>query len=67
MGRVTAGLDEHFRTAAASLSPSGATGGDPAELARLFEAQALSRHLDLEARRLSAAGVGYYTIGSAGH
>ena len=67
MGRVTAGLDEHFRTAAASLSPSGVTAGDPAELARLFEAQALSRHLDLEARRLSAAGVGYYTIGSAGH
>ena len=67
MGPVTAGLDEHFRTAAASLSPSGVTAGDPAELARLFEAQALSRHLDLEARRLSAAGVGYYTIGSAGH
>ena len=67
MGRVTAGLDEHFRTAAASLSPSGVTAGDPRELARLFEAQALSRHLDLEARRLSSAGVGYYTIGSAGH
>ena len=46
MGGVTAGLDEHFRTAAASLSPSGVTAGDPAELARLFEAQALSRHLD---------------------
>ena len=33
----------------------------------LFEAQALSRHLDLEARRLSLSGEGYYTIGSAGH
>ena len=67
MGRVTAGLDEHFRTAAASLTPSGATAGDPDELARLFEAQALSRHLDFVARDLHARGVGYYTIGSAGH
>ena len=51
MGRVTAGLDEHFRTAAASLSPSGAAPGDP----------------DLVARDLHARGVGFYTIGSAGH
>ena len=36
-------------------------------LLELFEAQALSRHLDLEARRLFAAGEGFYTIGSAGH
>ncbi|MGN6473219.1 MAG: thiamine pyrophosphate-dependent enzyme, partial [Mycobacteriales bacterium] len=33
----------------------------------LFDAQLGSRALDLEARRLRAAGQGYYTIGSAGH
>ncbi|WP_428846762.1 thiamine pyrophosphate-dependent enzyme [Nocardia terpenica] len=33
----------------------------------LFEAQATSRHLDLAARRLTAAGRGYYSIGSSGH
>ncbi|MGW6693602.1 thiamine pyrophosphate-dependent enzyme [Rhodococcus sp. NPDC054953] len=33
----------------------------------LFDAQLVSRHLDLAARRLRAAGRGYYTIGSAGH
>jgi 2-oxoisovalerate dehydrogenase E1 component len=36
-------------------------------LLRLFDAQLGSRHLDLAARRLRARGVGYYTIGSAGH
>ncbi|MFL6141915.1 MAG: thiamine pyrophosphate-dependent enzyme [Labedaea sp.] len=33
----------------------------------LFDAQLGSRHLDLAARRLGAAGKGYYTIGSSGH
>ena len=33
----------------------------------LFEAQATSRHLDLAARWLRGRGLGYYTIGSAGH
>ncbi|MGW6621311.1 thiamine pyrophosphate-dependent enzyme [Nocardia sp. NPDC055002] len=33
----------------------------------LFESQAASRHLDLVARRLGAAGQGYYSIGSSGH
>jgi 2-oxoisovalerate dehydrogenase E1 component len=33
----------------------------------LFDAQATSRHLDLAARSLTAAGAGYYSIGSAGH
>lgn len=33
----------------------------------LFDAQASSRHLDLEARRLTAGGEGFYSIGSAGH
>jgi len=34
---------------------------------RLFEAQVLSRCLDVAARRLKAEGAGYYTIASAGH
>jgi 2-oxoisovalerate dehydrogenase E1 component len=35
--------------------------------AELFDAQLGSRHLDLAARELQAAGKGFYTIGSAGH
>ncbi len=34
---------------------------------RLFEAQVLSRCLDVTARELKAKGAGYYTIASAGH
>ncbi|WP_409525794.1 dehydrogenase E1 component subunit alpha/beta [Nitrincola sp. MINF-07-Sa-05] len=37
------------------------------ELIELFESQALSRQLDLHARRLQAMGEAFYTIGSAGH
>lgn len=36
-------------------------------LLELFDAQAGSRHLDFAARRLGARGLGYYSIGSAGH
>ncbi|MGJ7458606.1 thiamine pyrophosphate-dependent enzyme [Halomonas sp. RA08-2] len=39
----------------------------PEALAELFESQLLSRHLDLQARRLQARGEAFYTIGSAGH
>jgi 2-oxoisovalerate dehydrogenase E1 component len=64
MGRVTAGPDEHFRAAVASWAPApGRAERNYDELLELFEAQALSRHLDLEARRLFAAGEGFYTIG----
>ncbi|MEQ6887411.1 thiamine pyrophosphate-dependent enzyme [Halomonas sp. CS7] len=42
-------------------------GLDAAALIELFESQLISRHLDLEARRLQARGQGFYTIGSAGH
>ena len=42
--------------------------GLPDELAiRLFDAQVDSRHIDHTARWLRARGIGYYTIGSAGH
>ncbi|WP_346299342.1 thiamine pyrophosphate-dependent enzyme, partial [Halomonas sp. BM-2019] len=44
-----------------------AAGLSPAALTELFESQLMSRHLDLQARRLQARGEGYYTIGSAGH
>ena len=37
------------------------------ELADVFDAQLDSRHLDHTARWLRAQGLGYYTIGSAGH
>ena len=33
----------------------------------VFRAQCLSRNLDRRARRMQAAGQGYYTIGSSGH
>jgi 2-oxoisovalerate dehydrogenase E1 component len=70
-------LDERLRAGLAALDrgsptdPSGPirpgsrlTGSAALEL---FDAQAGSRALDIEARRLRAAGRGFYTIGSAGH
>lgn len=33
----------------------------------LFDAQGLSRHLDLQARKLKEQNLGFYTIGSSGH
>ncbi len=71
---VEAALDAHL----ASASPSAATlaPGDPlvpgsgltagAALA-LWEDQVRSRAVDVEARRLKAEGLSYYTISSAGH
>jgi 2-oxoisovalerate dehydrogenase E1 component len=46
---------------------SGQTSLTGRQCLELFEAQVTSRHLDLAARRLRAAGLGYYTIASAGH
>ncbi|MCK6456628.1 MAG: thiamine pyrophosphate-dependent enzyme [Phycisphaerae bacterium] len=37
------------------------------EMLALFDAQMISRHLDLIARELRGRDAGYYTIGSAGH
>jgi 2-oxoisovalerate dehydrogenase E1 component len=67
VGRVTAGLDEHFRSTVASWSSQETSGATDERLPALFEAQALSRHLDFAARDLHAQGEGFYTIGSAGH
>ncbi|WP_245718351.1 thiamine pyrophosphate-dependent enzyme [Nocardia miyunensis] len=70
-------LDRRFRAAVAAVrpgSPRAATEsvlpGSPhtaGAVLELFDAQATSRHLDLAARALTAAGHGYYSIGSSGH
>ncbi len=39
----------------------------PKKFVELFETQMISRHLDFAARELRAKGIGFYTIGSAGH
>lgn len=49
---------------ALSLAQAGLS---PEALIELFESQLMSRHLDLQARRLQARGEAFYTIGSAGH
>jgi len=68
-------LQEALRTGIQDLShqpgPYSAAGivGRPSvtDLWELFDAQVTSRHLDVVARDLQAAGRGFYTIGSAGH
>lgn len=60
-------IDEHFSTAVAGFGAQQAAKGDPSELLELFDAQAGSRHLDFMARQLGSRGLGYYSIGSAGH
>lgn len=70
-------IDKHFLATVSELpereprdpslplrEDSGLTGKRCLEL---FDSQLGSRHLDLAARRLGAAGIGYYTIGSSGH
>jgi 2-oxoisovalerate dehydrogenase E1 component len=71
-------LDERFRAVVGTLKAP-AVQRDPdepvrdgtrltgAQALRLFDAQLISRHLDLAARWLRGFGEGYYTIGSAGH
>jgi len=58
--------DDDWPTPASSLSLD-EVGLDGPALLELFESQLMSRHLDLQARRLQARGEGFYTIGSAGH
>jgi 2-oxoisovalerate dehydrogenase E1 component len=66
--------DAHARRLRALLDAAAAPGGRVATsdagadtLLELFESQLLSRELDHAARELRRRGVGYYTIGSAGH
>ena len=47
--------------------PRAERGEEREALLELFDAQAASRWLDVAARRMRAAGEGFYTIGSAGH
>ncbi|UGT56445.1 thiamine pyrophosphate-dependent enzyme [Nocardia asteroides] len=71
MVRSSLDMDTAFRTALTGLAVYARSDAAPALAAAdaldLFESQATSRHLDLAARRLGAAGRGYYSIGSAGH
>ncbi|WP_280303277.1 thiamine pyrophosphate-dependent enzyme [Nocardia neocaledoniensis] len=71
MVRSSLDMDTAFRTALTGLAVYARSDATPtlaaAEALDLFESQATSRHLDLAARRLGAAGKGYYSIGSAGH
>jgi 2-oxoisovalerate dehydrogenase E1 component len=54
-------------TARAHDDPRAVRAGEREALLDLFDAQAASRWLDVAARRMRAAGEGFYTIGSAGH
>lgn len=71
--RIEPNLDPLEQSLLASLAaltavPAPGTPLDPAVAAELFEAQVQSRVLDHTARQLrSEHGLGYYTIGSAGH
>ncbi|MEV0080093.1 thiamine pyrophosphate-dependent enzyme [Nocardia neocaledoniensis] len=71
MVRSSLDMDTAFRTALTGLAVYARSDATPtlaaADALDLFESQATSRHLDLAARRLGAAGKGYYSIGSAGH
>jgi 2-oxoisovalerate dehydrogenase E1 component len=62
-------IDEHFLRSVERMHATGGQVDDAlaAQLEALFEAQVESRHLDFAARRLQQRGVGFYTIGSAGH
>ena len=65
-------LDRYFRDSLSDLSESqrALALGDSGKSEwwwSLFRAEATSRHLDFVARELQQKGVGFYTIGSAGH
>ena len=62
-------LDRFVRTrlAEATAVSAGPPADVPADWLQLFDAMAGSRLLDIAARRLRERGLGFYTIGSAGH
>ncbi len=67
--RVASGELPERRGSGARLEGGGVDVDGPAagDLVAMFRSQATSRHVDRMARKLRAAGVGYYTIGSSGH
>jgi 2-oxoisovalerate dehydrogenase E1 component len=73
---MTEAIDDHFLSLVAALpaperrrapDESIAPGLTGKRALELFDAQLGSRHLDLAARALGAAGQGFYSIGSSGH
>jgi 2-oxoisovalerate dehydrogenase E1 component len=65
-------LDRHFRDSLSDLSEARSaiaqlSSNESEWWWSLFRAQATSRHLDFVARVLQQEGLGFYTIGSAGH
>ena len=65
-------LDRHFRDSLSDLSEARSaiaqlSSSESEWWWSLFRAQATSRHLDFVARMLQREGLGFYTIGSAGH
>jgi 2-oxoisovalerate dehydrogenase E1 component len=61
-------VDRHFLDTVPTLAGRERPDGvDADRLLEVFAAQAGSRHVDLTARRLGGEGVGFYSIGSAGH
>jgi 2-oxoisovalerate dehydrogenase E1 component len=70
MDRAQIVHENFLRRVAAQDFPVGkAPSGDlpAAEALALFQAQVLSRALDLQSREMQRAGQGFYTIGSSGH
>jgi 2-oxoisovalerate dehydrogenase E1 component len=74
LGEPDEQLERHLLAALRDLpGPAGPAGAGllggltAAQALELFDAMLASRHLDVAARRLRAAGAGFYTIGSAGH
>ncbi|WP_243727519.1 thiamine pyrophosphate-dependent enzyme [Actinocrispum wychmicini] len=64
---MTDPIDAHFTAAVRAMSPGRGDRDLPPVLLDVFDSQLGSRHLDLAARRLGAAGQGFYSIGSSGH
>jgi 2-oxoisovalerate dehydrogenase E1 component len=60
-------LDQHLLDALRGLSPATDPVPAPPEAKAAWRAQVDSRHADLAGRRLQERGLGFYTIGSAGH
>ena len=60
-------IERTLLEALAALSPGTAEAAPPPEAETIWRAQVDSRHCDVAARWLQGRGLGFYTIGSAGH